>query len=130
MERDAVWVKCRGNSGSECQPEEVSYDGKCYKLFVPALEKQNKLIQDLGFSKAEALEHCQKRGGKLLDIGSQVKHLISQHNKFVYNNILNSYIIIFNWILWKILFIYHRHLIVSHYLQLFCTCKIKLLFFF
>ncbi|XP_001951968.4 uncharacterized protein LOC100160261 [Acyrthosiphon pisum] len=70
VERDAVWVKCRSNSGSECQPEEVSYDGKCYKLFVPVSEKQNK-VQDIGYSKAEALEHCLKRGGKLLDISSQ-----------------------------------------------------------
>ncbi|XP_025406310.1 uncharacterized protein LOC112680434 isoform X2 [Sipha flava] len=71
VERDAVWVKCRVNSGSECQPEEVSYDGKCYKLFVPIREKQNETIQDVGFSKTEALEHCHKRGGKLLDIDSQ-----------------------------------------------------------
>ncbi|KAL4149489.1 hypothetical protein QTP88_003430 [Uroleucon formosanum] len=70
VERDAVWVKCRSNSGSECQPEEVSYDGKCYKLFVPIPEKQSK-TQDIGYSKAEALEHCLKRGGKLLDISSQ-----------------------------------------------------------
>jgi len=51
----------------------VSYDGKCYKLFVPVSEKQSK-VQDIGFSKAEALEHCLKRGGKLLDISSQVKY--------------------------------------------------------
>lgn len=68
-------MKCRANSGSECQPEEVSYDGNCYKLFVPLAEKQNKTIQDVGFSKAEALEHCHTRGGKLLDISSQVKCL-------------------------------------------------------
>lgn len=73
VERDAVWVKCRVNSGSECQPEEISYDGKCYKLFIPILDKENKNIQDIGFSKGEALEHCLKRGGKLLDINSQVK---------------------------------------------------------
>lgn len=75
VERDAVWVKCRVNSGSECLPEEVSYDGKCYKLFVPIREKQNETLQDIGFSKAEALEHCHKRGGKLLDVESQVKYL-------------------------------------------------------
>jgi len=74
VERDAVWVKCRSNSGSECQPEEVSYDGKCYKLFIPVPEKQSK-VQDIGYSKAEALEHCLKRGGKLLDISSQVNIL-------------------------------------------------------
>lgn len=73
VEKDAVWVKCRMNSGSECQPEEVSYSGKCYKLFIPVPEKQSKPVQDVGYSKAEALEHCQKRGGKLLDINSQVK---------------------------------------------------------
>lgn len=51
----------------------MSYDGKCYKLFVPVSEKQSK-VQDIGYSKAEALEHCLKRGGKLLDISSQVKY--------------------------------------------------------
>lgn len=76
VERDAVWIKCRANSGSECQSEEVSFDGKCYKLFVPVSEKQSKTIQDIGYSKAEALEHCNKRGGKLLDISSQVKYYI------------------------------------------------------
>lgn len=68
-------MKCRANSGSECQPEEVSYDDKCYKLFTPVPEKQSKSAQDVGYSKAEALEHCQKRGGKLLDINSQVNFL-------------------------------------------------------
>ena len=53
----------------------MSYDGKCYKLFVPVPEKQSK-VQDIGYSKAEALEHCLKRGGKLLDISSQVKYSI------------------------------------------------------
>ncbi|XP_050429551.1 uncharacterized protein LOC126838845 isoform X3 [Adelges cooleyi] len=71
VERDAVWIKCRINSGSRCQPEEVTYDDKCYKLFVPVSEKLNKGPQDIGFSKVEALEHCQKRGGSLLDISSQ-----------------------------------------------------------
>lgn len=51
----------------------MSYDGKCYKLFVPLPEKQSK-VQDIGYSKAEALDHCLKRGGKLLDISSQVKY--------------------------------------------------------
>lgn len=72
MERDAVWIKCRTNSGSRCQPEEVSYEDKCYKLFIPTIDKQNKSVQDIGFSKVEALEHCQKRGGSLIDISSQV----------------------------------------------------------
>ncbi|XP_050533340.1 uncharacterized protein LOC126901133 [Daktulosphaira vitifoliae] len=71
VERDAVWIKCRTNSGSRCQPEEVSYEDKCYKLYIPTVDKQNKSIQDIGFSKVEALEHCQKRGGSLIDINSQ-----------------------------------------------------------
>ncbi|VVC45038.1 C-type lectin fold,Low-density lipoprotein (LDL) receptor class A, conserved site,Kringle-like fold,SRCR [Cinara cedri] len=74
VEKDAVWIKCRANSVSECQPGEISYDGKCYKLFVPTTEKQGKTIQDVGYSKAEALEHCIRRGGHLLDIDSQKKN--------------------------------------------------------
>lgn len=87
VESDAVWIKCRVNSGSECQPEEVSYDGKCYKLFIPITEKESKFVQDIGYSKAEALEHCIKRGGKLLDIDSQVKYfkmLIRYNNIHTY----------------------------------------------
>lgn len=83
-------MKCRANSGSECQQEEVSYDGKCYKLFVPAIEKENKTIQDIGYSKAEALEHCLNRSGKLLDIGSQVKYFIIIVHQNRYVNVLNS----------------------------------------
>lgn len=69
----------------------MSYDNKCYKLFVPVSEKESKPIQDLGYSKAEALEHCLKRGGKLLDIGSQVKYF-NKINIIIILIIMNTFI--------------------------------------
>lgn len=69
----------------------MSYDGKCYKLFVPVSEKQSK-VQDIGYSKAEALEHCLKRGGKLLDISSQVKYSKKYMIKSKNINLKNSHI--------------------------------------
>lgn len=52
-------------------------------MFIPLPEKQSKNIQDIGYSKAEALEHCQKRGGNLLDISSQVNYSNLNKNRYM-----------------------------------------------
>nr|CAD7463400.1 unnamed protein product [Timema tahoe] len=62
--RDAVGVRCYLNSASQCQTEEVNFDGKCYFLVNG---------EDGGFTHGEAIHHCQSQGGHLLDINSQVK---------------------------------------------------------
>nr|CAD7594786.1 unnamed protein product [Timema genevievae] len=63
--RDAVGVRCYLNSASQCQTEEVNFDGKCYFLVNG---------EDGGFTHGEAIHHCQSQGGHLLDINSQ-EHL-------------------------------------------------------
>ncbi|XP_039277670.1 serine protease svh-1-like [Nilaparvata lugens] len=67
-ERDSVWIRCKQNWLSACQPGEVHFDDSCYKLVVPKEERKDETV---GFSQGEALAHCKLSGGHLLDINSK-----------------------------------------------------------
>uniref|UniRef100_A0A0A9YIK1 Neurotrypsin n=1 Tax=Lygus hesperus TaxID=30085 RepID=A0A0A9YIK1_LYGHE len=71
VERDLAWVRCMSNAKSLCHPGEISLSDKCYRLVIPTEDNPTELA---GFSQGEALSHCQKLGGHLIGIQSQIEN--------------------------------------------------------
>lgn len=67
-----IWVRCYGHGQSRCHPGEMSLGEKCYSLVIPNEETSSEHL--VGFTQGEALAHCQKNGGHLLDITSQLEN--------------------------------------------------------
>ncbi|BES87727.1 serine protease [Nesidiocoris tenuis] len=70
VERDVAWVRCMTNAKSLCHPGEIAFDDKCYRLVIPTDDMPTELA---GFSHGEALAHCQRLGGHLINIQSQIE---------------------------------------------------------
>ncbi|XP_063217165.1 uncharacterized protein LOC134527975 isoform X2 [Bacillus rossius redtenbacheri] len=64
--RDAVGVRCRLNSASQCAPGDANHGGRCYALVEEGRAE--------AFTHGEAIQHCQLLGGHLLDINSQAEN--------------------------------------------------------
>ncbi|XP_011499966.1 PREDICTED: uncharacterized protein LOC105363863 [Ceratosolen solmsi marchali] len=61
LERDAIAVRCLPNRAAHCRTDEVAHNGQCYHVAQPSQ----------GLNHAEAHDHCQRRGSRLLDLLDQ-----------------------------------------------------------
>lgn len=73
--RDAVGIRCLPNRAAYCGEDEVPYRGFCYHL----------ASSDSALNHAEALDYCNDRGSKLLDIIDQ------SENNFISEWLVQSY---------------------------------------
>lgn len=64
--RNAIGIRCYPNLASHCQPGEIHYKERCYRL----MESENP--DDAGLTLGQASESCRNIGGRLLDINNQV----------------------------------------------------------
>ncbi|XP_012144579.1 uncharacterized protein LOC100879380 isoform X10 [Megachile rotundata] len=64
VERDAIGVRCALNRVAHCRKDELPYEGQCYHLADP----------DSGLNHAEALDYCEHRQSRLIDITSQAEN--------------------------------------------------------
>ncbi|XP_024086083.1 uncharacterized protein LOC106674111 [Cimex lectularius] len=71
VNNDAVWVRCHDNIRSQCRPGEISIGDRCYFLVEPF---EDTPVEMAGFTQGEALAHCQKHGGHLLNVASQIEN--------------------------------------------------------
>ncbi|XP_014283793.1 uncharacterized protein [Halyomorpha halys] len=70
--KDGVWVRCYSHGLSRCYPGEMSLGDRCYSIVTPSEETPTENL--VGFTQGEALSYCQKKGGHLVDITSQVEN--------------------------------------------------------
>ncbi|CAH1407810.1 unnamed protein product [Nezara viridula] len=70
--KDGVWVRCYSHGLSRCYPGEMSLGDRCYSIVTPSEETATENL--VGFTQGEALSYCQKKGGHLVDITSQVEN--------------------------------------------------------
>lgn len=60
-------MRCFDNVTTQCHPEEVEFNNSCYRL----VKRDD--VDDIGLTIDEAAEFCNKIGGRISDIVSQVK---------------------------------------------------------